>query len=116
MLKKSILAVCAAVILGLAAFNLNLEFKSEVDANLSLASMFSVAKNEDGGGGKCEQKSKHTIYWGGETTEWWCVLGSDKICYLGKDERWCTIPPDAPGYFCTLMSSEGGWANCDWPK
>ena len=62
-MKKIILYICGAAIIALAAINMNFAHKSESNANLSLESLISLAKGEDGVKGKCTQAYGH--YQGG---------------------------------------------------
>ena len=53
-MKKVILGICGAAIIALAAVNVNLALNSGSNANLTLASMFSLAKGEEPSNQVCQ--------------------------------------------------------------
>jgi hypothetical protein len=72
---KVVLSVCAAIIIAVVAINLNLAFKSNSIANLSLKDVVSLANAEDGGGSWFSRKIKTSL-----GTHEFCQGGALYVC------------------------------------
>ena len=90
-MKKIVLSICAAAIIGLAVINLNLALNSESNANLTLASIISLAKGEDPSGKGCTPGSSVDDNYGCSIYYyWWCSSGgSESDCEAGIMHDYC---------------------------
>ena len=108
-MKKVFLCILGAVIIALAAVNLNFNLKSDSNAIFNMASMVSLAKGEGGdGSGGCD--STYSVH---ESLlvvryEWQCVSGDSSGCYVGNDYYHKSSDGSIFLYCCT----DGGWIPC----
>ena len=90
-MRKVLFCVVVTAIVALAVINLNLVFKSDSNVSVTLASILSIAQNEDGGGAACYKQSSSS-YGGGciRMFEYYCDPGNQSyVCPSGWSAYEC---------------------------
>ena len=104
-MKKALLGVITVAIVALAAVNVNLSFNGDSKINATLASIFSVAQNEQGNG-NCSQNE--TVWDEG----WWMSI--NYICEYGFEPK-CAVGYKLYEYFdgnYYVIGENINWLNC----
>ena len=90
MFRKLLFSIVAVIIIGVAAFNVSLFLNSEAKVNVTLASIVSLAKGEDGYG-KCTPTSEEIISSHNPNLKheyFYCESGGNQKCDEGEHTYW----------------------------